>query len=88
MLACLGGGGVSGGLSEAGVFEGGADGVFFGETGLLWSQLIAMGSVIVFSFVMTLIIAKAIDATIGLRVDEEAESLGLDVAEHAETAYS
>jgi Amt family ammonium transporter len=88
LLAFFADGRVSGGLNEAGVFEGGADGVFFGETGLLWSQLIAMGSVIVFSFVMTLIIAKAIDATIGLRVDEEAESLGLDVAEHAETAYS
>ena len=37
---------------------------------------------------MTFIIAKAIDLTIGLRVDEEAEDTGLDLSQHAETAYS
>ncbi len=36
---------------------------------------------------MTFIIAKVIDATIGLRVSDEAEQLGLDTSEHAETAY-
>ena len=43
---------------------------------------------IVFSFVVTFIIAKALDLTIGLRVSEETESEGLDIKEHAETAYS
>ena len=33
------------------------------------------------------IIAKVLDATIGLRVSEEAELQGLDTSEHAETAY-
>ncbi len=40
-----------------------------------------------FAFVVTYVIAKAIDMTIGLRVDEETEDLGLDTVLHAETAY-
>ena len=64
------------------------DGVFFGDVGLLWSQLVAMGSVIVFSFGATYVIARVLDATIGLRVSPEDEALGLDQAQHAETAYN
>jgi len=37
---------------------------------------------------MTLIIAFAIKAVMGLRVGVEDEDLGLDLAEHSETAYS
>jgi Amt family ammonium transporter len=33
-------------------------------------------------------IAKAIDATIGLRVTEEQELTGLDLSQHAETGYA
>ena len=36
---------------------------------------------------MTRLIAKAIDKTMGLRVDAETETLGLDSTIHAETAY-
>jgi ammonium transporter, Amt family len=83
-------GGITGGLL-LGFFAdariGGSDGVFFGDAGLLLSQIIAMGSVLIFSFVVTFAIAKVLDATIGLRVDEEAEQVGLDQSEHAETAY-
>ena len=64
------------------------DGVFFGDAGLLGSQLIAMGSVIVFSFVVTYAIARVLDATIGLRASPEAEQAGLDQTLHAESAYS
>ncbi len=46
-----------------------------------------MGSVLIFSFVLTYGIAKVLDATIGLRVSEEDEQTGLDLSEHAETAY-
>ena len=41
----------------------------------------------VYSFVVTFIIAKVLDATIGLRVSEEDELDGLDTSEHSETAY-
>ena len=83
-------GGITGGLL-LGFFAdariGGADGVFFGDAGLLFSQIVAMSSVLIFSFVVTYGIAKVLDTTIGLRVDEEAEQVGLDQSEHAETAY-
>ncbi|MBT94837.1 MAG: ammonia channel protein [Acidimicrobiaceae bacterium] len=93
-----GGGGVIGGLllglfadnsainSEPGGFQ---DGLFFGGGGELFiDQVLAIVSVIIFSFVLTFIIAKAIDATIGLRVSEEDENAGLDQSQHAETAYN
>lgn len=59
-----------------------------GGTTLLVAQLIACVAVLAFSMVMTLVIAKVIDATIGLRVDEEDELRGLDISQHAETAYN
>ena len=62
--------------------------MFFGGGALLVDQIVAMGSVIIFSFIVTTIIARALDATIGLRVSDEVESLGLDQAEHAERAYN
>jgi Amt family ammonium transporter len=67
----------------------GFDGVFNGGGAeLLGNQAVAVGATIVFSFVVTCIIAKAIDMTMGLRVDEAAENEGLDLSQHAETAYS
>lgn len=66
----------------------GFDGIFFGGgADLLIDQLVALGATIVFSFVVTWIIAKAIDATIGLRVSNEDELVGLDQSQHAESAY-
>jgi Amt family ammonium transporter len=41
----------------------------------------------VLGFVGTLVIMKIIDATIGLKVEEEEEDIGLDVTQHAERAY-
>ena len=67
----------------------GTDGLFFdGGTDLLIDQLTAVGAAIVFSAVATFIIAKAIDLVIGLRVDDDAEDMGLDLSQHAETAYT
>ncbi|MEZ5342461.1 MAG: ammonium transporter [Acidimicrobiales bacterium] len=66
---------------DAGLFEGGG-------LGLLGEQLFANGFVMVFAFAMTYIIAKAIDATIGLRVSVEEEREGLDTSQHAEGAYN
>jgi ammonium transporter, Amt family len=67
----------------------GADGlVNGGGAELLGNQAVAVGATLVFSFVLTLVIAKVIDATMGLRVDEAEENEGLDLSQHAETAYS
>lgn len=67
----------------------GADGVFFGGgTDLLIDQLVAVGAAIAFSAVATFIIAKFVDLVSGLRVDADAEDIGLDLSQHAEVAYS
>jgi ammonium transporter, Amt family len=66
----------------------GFDGVFFGGgADLLIDQVVASVSTIAYSFVLSLVIAKAIDAIIGLRVVEDDELVGLDQSLHAETAY-
>ena len=50
----------------------------------------AKGSIfaVVFTAVVTIIILKIIDMTVGLRVSESDESIGLDQAAHGETAYN
>ena len=64
-------------------------GLFYGGgLGLLGEQVLANGVTIVFSFAVTYAIAKVLDLTIGLRVDDEVEAMGIDLREHAETAYS
>jgi Amt family ammonium transporter len=59
-----------------------------GGTDLLIDQIVASAVTLTFSFVMSMIIGKVIDLTIGLRVDEPDEDTGLDLALHAETAYA
>src|SRR5256886_1233425 len=65
----------------------GADGLFFGNPRQLVTQLIAVGATWLYAAVATLVIVKAIDLTIGMRVREHEESLGLDVSQHGEIAY-
>ncbi len=59
-----------------------------GGTGQFLNQLKGVVFTIAFSGVATFIILKVINATVGLRVSEEQEDLGLDLAEHNERAYS
>ncbi len=58
-----------------------------GSIAQLGKQAIGVGVAWVFSFTVSFIILKVIDATIGVRADAEAEETGLDLADHAETAY-
>jgi Amt family ammonium transporter len=72
---------INGVVTNEGVFlGGGAD--------LLVDQVVASVVTLAFSFVASLVIAKVIDLTIGLRVSEEDEDLGLDLSQHAEVAYA
>jgi Amt family ammonium transporter len=66
----------------------GGDGLFFGNPGQFVIQLIAVGVTLVFSFVVSYILFKILDATMGLRVTAEDEVAGLDITEHQETAYN
>jgi Amt family ammonium transporter len=54
----------------------------------LWIQTKGVGFTIVWSAVLSLLILKLIDWTIGLRVDEEQEQIGLDISLHEEKAYN
>jgi Amt family ammonium transporter len=66
----------------------GVDGIFYGGgTELLVKQALGVGLVAAYSFVATLIIGVAIEKTIGFRVSGEVEIEGIDLEEHAESAY-
>ena len=66
----------------------GVDGIFYGGgTDLLAKQALGVGLVAAYSFIATLIIGFAIEKTIGFRVTREVEIEGIDLKEHAESAY-
>ena len=66
----------------------GVDGLFYGgDASQLGKQAVAAFAVMGYSFFGTLIIALVLKATMGLRISEEAEIVGIDQSEHAETAY-
>lgn len=66
----------------------GADGLFFGNPHQLVVQIMAIAVVAVYSFVISLVLLKLIDWTIGLRVTEEEEIMGLDISQHEESGYT
>ncbi len=66
---------------------GGFDGLTHGHGRQVLDQLAAIGVVWVYSFVVTAIILKVLDLTLGLRVRDEEELVGLDVSQHGERAY-
>ena len=62
-----------------------AEGVSRGEQILY--QLAGIGATWAWAFLVTSVILLALKFTIGLRVSEADEEAGLDISEHAETAY-
>jgi len=67
---------------------GGKNGLFYGgKISLLGHQALAVVSVAIYSLVVSALIALAIKYTMGLRVSEEDENLGLDLSQHGENAY-
>ena len=89
--ACHGMAGTWGALAT-GLFAvkevGGTDGLFAGNPAQLGIQAWSVVVTIVFAFVMTFVLAKILDAVMGLRVNTIEEEVGLDLSEHAERAYS
>jgi len=63
-------------------------GLLYGNPGQLWTQFIAVAVTIVYSGVMTGVIFMVIKAIIGLRVEPEDETVGLDESQHGERAYN
>lgn len=81
-------GGVATGLfATTSVNAGGADGLFYGDASLLWKSLVAIIATYIFVAVVTFIIAKVTSIFVPLRVNEEDETVGLDISLHGEKAY-
>jgi ammonium transporter, Amt family len=66
----------------------GNDGLFNGNTGLLGPQFSGVLATMAYAAAITFILLKILDVTMGLRVKEEEELMGLDVTQHKETAYT
>ena len=64
-----------------------ASGLIYGNAGQLWIQIIATIVSIVYAFTISWILAKIIDKTIGLRVEDKIEVNGLDTGLHEESGY-
>jgi Amt family ammonium transporter len=65
----------------------GNDGLLYGNPGQLVTQIVAVVASAAFAAIVTVVILKAIDLVIGLRVPEQEEVLGLDSTQHGEAAY-
>ncbi|MDA8305142.1 MAG: ammonium transporter [Deltaproteobacteria bacterium] len=63
-------------------------GLFYGNPGQMWVQFLTVITVAAYSFTMSYIIFKVIDKVMGLRVDKETESIGLDITQHDEAGYN
>src|SRR5262249_750475 len=89
-LDCFGVHGVGGiiGALLTGVFAvneySGHSGLLEGNAGQVVNQVIGVATVIVYDAVVSFIILKIVDVVIGLRVNEEVERDGLDLALHGE----
>ena len=66
----------------------GADGLFFGNPKQFLIQAMAVGVTVVYSFVVSYIIYKIIDLVIKVRVTKKDETIGLDLTQHHENAYT
>jgi Amt family ammonium transporter len=54
----------------------------------VWNQLAGVAATVALAAIATFLIVKLVDAVVGLRVDQEDESLGLDLSQHGERAYN
>ena len=80
---------VSPALGGTGVFDYATGKVAeFSMSAQVISQLWGVGTAVVWSGVVSFVLFKVIDMVMGLRVSEEAEREGLDIAEHGEKAYN
>jgi Amt family ammonium transporter len=66
----------------------GNNGLFYGNPAQLGVQAITVVATIAFALIMTFIILSILKATMGLRVSEEEERMGLDLTQHNERGYA
>ena len=70
------------------VNPGGSNGLFYGNPRQLAIQALAVGVILVYSFVVTYGILRLLEKTMGLRVTDEQEVMGLDLSQHGEGGYN
>ncbi|MCL5878513.1 MAG: ammonia channel protein, partial [Deltaproteobacteria bacterium] len=75
-------------FASVAINAGGANGLFYGNAKQLLVQFIAVAATIVYGFVATFILLKVLDWTMGLRVTQEEEVMGLDITQHGEEGYN
>ena len=63
-------------------------GLFYGNPRQLLVQVITIIIVAAYSFLLSFIIFKVLDLIMGLRVDKDSETMGLDITQHEETGYN
>ena len=88
---CIGGiwGALATGLfASIAVNPDGANGALYGHPAQLGIQAVSVIATVVYSFALTLVLLKLVDATMGLRASEEEEIMGLDLSQHEERAYN
>jgi Amt family ammonium transporter len=74
-------------FASSAINSAGPDGWFYGNPMQLAIQAFGIGVGALLAFVGTVVILKLIDFTVGIRVKEEEEDLGLDISYHQEVAY-
>jgi Amt family ammonium transporter len=65
----------------------GNDGLFFGNPGQLWIQIVSVAATWILAVVGTYILLSIVKGVMGLRVADEEERMGLDLSQHNERAY-
>jgi Amt family ammonium transporter len=92
VFACHGLGGMWGALAT-GIFASvavnaaGANGLVYGGWLQVLKQLAGIGATAAYAFALTLGLGKLVDVTMGLRVSQTEETVGLDLSQHGERAY-
>jgi Amt family ammonium transporter len=79
------------GMLATGIFASsaisGMSGLLEGNAGQLLVQFVGVVAVAAFAFVMTWLLGKLVGITVGLRVGQKEETVGLDISQHGERAY-
>jgi len=77
------------GLLATAVMTSGPRGLFYGGgLGQLGKQTLAIVVVALYAFTVSFVLGKLIDRTMGFRLSAKDETSGIDLAQHAETAYA
>ena len=87
-MGCIWGVLATGLFASTAINPAGRDGLLAGNPRQLFIQLIAVVVTLAYSGLGTLVIYKVVDWTIGMRVSEKEENIGLDLTQHREGAYT